>query len=342
MPNAIKSIWAAIEKYHDGETLMASRRATATDIVDCYRVFFEREPESAAVIETHLATKPTLSEFLQRVITVPEFAWVGTQAFTSFAWNPSLYRRIDVTGSASDVDALVEHTRKVWNGYGDQDPFWSVLTNEKYRASSIGQSDIDEFYATGEIDCRVMLELIARVGLSLPPNSTALDLGCGLGRIGEHVSTHVKTYLGVDISSPHLRQANERFKYLRRNNARFMLLPQMLEADLKVDLAFSLITLQHNPPPVIALLIDRLCKLLKQGGIVYFQVPVALTGYEFNLKDYVASPPTHGHMEMHAIPQREVYRLFEENDCQLIEALPDTRIGAIGLSYSFIAQKRIR
>jgi SAM-dependent methyltransferase len=321
---------------------MASRPATATDIVDCYRVFFNREPESAEVINHHLAAKPTLSEFLERVVSVPEFSWVGQRAFTSFAWNPGLYGRVDVNGSRSDIEALVEHTRKVWADYGDQDPFWSVLTNDKYHASSISQGDIDEFYASGAIDCCVMEETLGRVGLSLPANGTGLDLGCGLGRIGEHVSKRVKEYIGVDISPPHLRQATERFKHLGRKNARFMLLPHLLEADLKVDLAFSLIVLQHNPPPVIALLIDRLCKLLKEEGILYFQVPVALTNYEFNLKEYTASPPAHGHMEMHCIPQREVYRLFEANNCQVIEALPDARIGHIGLSYSFIAQKRKR
>lgn len=321
---------------------MASRPATTTDIVDCYQVFFNRAPESPEVINQHLSSKPTLLEFLQRVVSVPEFIWSGQRAFMSFAWNPDLYRRVDVTGSASDIHALVEHTRKVWADYGDQDPFWSVLTNEKYHASIISQADIDEFYATGAIDCRVMEETLRRVGLSLPADGMALDLGCGLGRIGEHVSKHVREYIGVDISPPHLRQATERFNQLERKNARFMLLPELLEADLKVDLAFSLIVLQHNPPPVIALLIDRLCKLLKQEGVLYFQVPVALTTYEFNLKEYVASPPAHGHMEMHCIPQREVYRLFEENDCQVIEALPDARIGHIGLSYSFIAQKRKR
>lgn len=321
---------------------MASRLATATDIVDCYRVFFNREPESAEVIDHHLAAKPTLSEFLERVISVPEFSWTGQRAFASFAWNPALYGRVDVTGSASDIDALVEHTRQVWADYGNQDPFWSVLTNDKYRASSISQGAIDEFYASGEIDCRVIKETLERVGLALPAIGTALDLGCGLGRIGEHVSKHVEKYIGVDISSSHLRQATERFNRLGRKNARFMLLPELLEADLKVDLAFSLIVLQHNPPPVIALLIDRLCKLLTEEGVLYFQVPVGLSNYEFNLKEYVASPPANGHMEMHCIPQREVYRLFEENDCQAIEALPDARIGHIGLSYTFIAQKRRR
>jgi hypothetical protein len=40
----------------------------------------------------------------------------------------------------------------------------------------------------------------------------------------------------------------------------------------KVDAVVTLIVLQHNPPPVIKLILRSLLDALKQGGVAYFQL----------------------------------------------------------------------
>ena len=46
----------------------------------------------------------------------------------------------------------------------------------------------------------------------------------------------------------------------------------------RVDLVYSLIVLQHNPPPVIRLIVRAFLKALNPGGVAYFQVPTTVAG----------------------------------------------------------------
>ena len=46
-------------------------------------------------------------------------------------------------------------------------------------------------------------------------------------------------------------------------------------------------------------------------------------------------------MEMHCLPERDVLRVLDENDCDLLEAAPYDYIDDIGLSYRFLARKRV-
>lgn len=108
----------------------------------------------------------------------------------------------------------------------------------------------------------------------------------------------------------------------------------------RYDLVVSLLVLQHNPPPVIVRLIARFCRALRPGGIFYIQLPVSLYGYRFDLNAYLAAPPTHGLMEMHCLPRREILRIFAANGCSLLEASSEDDIGDIGRSYRFLGRKR--
>ena len=44
-------------------------------------------------------------------------------------------------------------------------------------------------------------------------------------------------------------------------------------------------------------------------------------------------------MEMHPLPQRQVFALLAEHGLIPIEVVPNARIGPSGHSYSFLAQK---
>lgn len=312
---------------------------TAEQIAACYRVFFGRQPESAEVVADHLRRHATLESFLTQVAKAPEFVWTAQRVLASFSDNPRLGGHVDVGGDADQMDRLIAHTRSVWAKYGENDAYYSVLTADKFRAANMGGKTVDEFYATGEADTRRILGCWAKNDRTPNPEGTILDLGCGLGRVGEHLSKHFAGYVGVDISKPHLDQAERRFNDIGRTNGRFRLLQEFVDSDETVDAVISVIVLQHNPPPVIAMLIDRMCKALRPGGLLYFQVPVAIVDYAFDIERYLSNLPAHGIMEMHCVPQREVYRILAENSCRVLESHPDGRIGNIGLSYTFAAYK---
>jgi hypothetical protein len=92
------------------------------------------------------------------------------------------------------------------------------------------------------------------------------------------------------------------------------------------DLLYSVIVFQHNPPPVIARLMDVLFSKVRNGGYVLFQVPTYCSGYSFRWKEYLLD--TRHEMEMHVIPQSEVFRLFKKHGITTIEVQEDGLTGS--------------
>jgi hypothetical protein len=112
----------------------------------------------------------------------------------------------------------------------------------------------------------------------------------------------------------------------------------------RVDAVYTVIVLQHNPPPVIRFLLNGLLQALAPGGVAFFQLLTYQQGYSFDARDYLRAVARQagGQMEMHALPQSRVFEIVAQQDCRVLEVLDDPftgyRRGA--LSNTFLAQKR--
>jgi len=95
----------------------------------------------------------------------------------------------------------------------------------------------------------------------------------------------------------------------------------------KVDLIYSIVVLQHNPPPMIRIIVRELLKALNQGGIAYFQVPTYRKDYSFSLKDYLSNAVKNAEMEMHVLPQHEIFEIAYQEKCMPVEVLEDDLTG---------------
>lgn len=317
--------------------------ATGVDkgtVVACYRALLGREPESDLVIEAHVQAKHTLESFLKACIQSPEFVGQKIEGEAVRA-GPGAREKleIDTTGTPTEMKKLLKHMESVWSKYGKEDPYYSVLTNKIFKKSIINKKTIKEFYYTSNSDFNFINSALNRNSIQLEKESTVLDFGCGLGRIGARFVENNQPYIGVDISRPHLMQAEQYFSEMNFQNYEFILLEDFLQRAEIADLVFSLIVLQHNPPPVIALLIEQMCKALRPGGTVIFQVPTRLNGYRFNMGEYVLNPPNHGVMEMHAFPQQEIFKILRSHGCTPVEVFEADMIGPIGESTIFVAVK---
>jgi hypothetical protein len=89
------------------------------------------------------------------------------------------------------------------------------------------------------------------------------------------------------------------------------------------DLFTSVIVLQHNPPPIIAMLLKGLLCKLRPGGIAYFQVPTYKHDYGFTVDKYLQDAAQTQGMEMHVIPQHVLFDLLRQCGCQLLECRED-------------------
>jgi SAM-dependent methyltransferase len=309
------------------------------DIEAVYRALLGRGVEPRA-LEAHLGGRHTLAGFLKVVTASPEFGWAANRWALQTLRVPTTYGAVQARGTPEQIERLIAHARAVWSSYGEQDPYWSVITAENFRAVAIDTDAIETFYASGANDLIWVLDSCARNGVELDFSGVALDFGCGVARAGQHLAARFAHYIGVDISQPHLKLAAERCASVGLANTTFQTLPQMLDQPPSVDFIYSVLVLQHNAPPVMADLLGRLCAALRPGGLIYFQVPVALRNYTFDLEKYLAAPPAHGQMEMHCLPQRDVFQILADHQVDLLEMLPDYGIGSCGLSATFFGRKR--
>lgn len=138
-----------------------------------------------------------------------------------------------------------------WEQYGEREPYFAVLTDERFLRDRI---DLDEFYATGEAD---VARLFADIGQPFDPKS-ALDFGCGVGRLTRALTQRVPVVVGCDAAESMLQLARAAVP-----SATFATeLP-----DQRFDLVCSLIVFQHIPVPAGMAIVERLLGMVDAGGV---------------------------------------------------------------------------
>jgi SAM-dependent methyltransferase len=194
-----------------------------------------------------------------------------------------------------------------------------------------------EFDATPE-----QLEaMLLRIRIDPSNICRALDYGCGVGRLTIPLARRFRAVLGIDVSEKHIDHARRYAVGCRVKNIDFMRMVDLgqLDAMANVDFILSVIVLQHNPPPVMAVILRKLLNILNPGGCALFQVPTYCRGYRFSCVDYLSGPSPQ--MEMNAIPQRAIYALIRDCRCDLLEVREDGATGApLLISHTFLVQKR--
>jgi hypothetical protein len=106
-------------------------------------------------------------------------------------------------------------------------------------------------------------------------------------------------------------------------------------------LFFSIIVLQHNPPPVILGILDAAFAGLRPGGLAFFQVPTYSSGYSFDFEQFLEKEGRAKSMEMHFVPQANILRLARARGMQLLEIKQDHLVGnyQCWVSNTFLMQK---
>jgi SAM-dependent methyltransferase len=313
--------------------------STGADVTACYERFLGRPPESEAAIAGHLRTAPRLWDLIALVYDSDEARRHRRDVACG-----EIAALQDPSAIATDADPeglalMTNHIRAVWSRYGREEAYYSVLTNPAFLRERVGVHDIETFYATGLAELDGFERVCRRNGLEPDPRWSIFELGCGVGRVGEAFASRYQSYAGADISADHLAIARRRFAERGWSNTRLLLLEPFLAGDLTYDVFFSVIVLQHNPPPIMSAMLEACLSRINSGGLAYFQIPCHLYGYQFSVDRYLAGEGQSQDMEIHALPQHHVFALLARNGLDLVEVTPDDRIGPIGFSYTFLARK---
>jgi ubiquinone/menaquinone biosynthesis C-methylase UbiE len=146
-----------------------------------------------------------------------------------------------------------------WNALGEAEPFFAVLTDERFLRERMSDDDREAFFASGDADVARIFDLIDQPDFT--PRS-ALDFGCGVGRLTRALTKRVERVTGVDVAPSMLRIARENVP-----NASFSL----TTPDQRFDLILSLIVFQHIPIRRGEALLDELLERLESGGVAALQ-----------------------------------------------------------------------
>jgi SAM-dependent methyltransferase len=264
-------------------------------------------------------------------------SFVQSEEFALYHFNPGFSLE---TAPSMDVQiggitpgaqaALWDHIASVWSALGSTDPFWSVLTDERWRSKNMtDEQKIEAFYATGEGDLLRLDGWLSRNSVKLTSEAVCAEYGCGVGRLTQWLAKRFRRVVAFDISEPHLQAARDRLSRLAIDNVDFILVRGIgdLRMLCNIDLFYSFIVLQHNPPPIIAKILSSAFAGLNEGGCCFFQVPTFSTGYRFSLDCYWANLAQRKQMEMHFLPQKIVFELGRKHNVHPIEIQRDGWIG---------------
>lgn len=330
MPKKLLSIWK--KNIVDEDELNAA-------VTWAYRLFLDREPENNYVVEEKRKKLLTTREIRTEFLSSEEYKSKNQPlCHLPMSGNePPL--SIEFT---SDLREIFAHIKTVWEKLGKTEPYWSVLTCERFKSEDI-TSNQDDFYSSGKENVETFFATLLRNGIKPADYETCIEYGCGVGRITAALANKFSKVTAYDISSSHLRIAREYISQSNLKNVEFVLLSSPEDIRLpKTDVVYSVIVLQHNPPPIIQFIIRAMLRALNSGGVAFFQVPTYRLGYRFSLREYLSSDIKREDMEMHVLPQKEIFRIADEEDCRIIEVLED---GWAGIAHgersnTFLIQKR--
>lgn len=122
-----------------------------------------------------------------------------------------------------------------------------------------------------------MFDALGRMGLDVA-GGTALDFGCGVGRLSLPLASRFARVTGIDASPTMVRRARELAGQQGVANVEYV-----TGRDLRIevpsgsqDLVLSLITLQHVPARAQVRYVSEFARVLAPDGIAVFQV---ITGH---------------------------------------------------------------
>jgi len=313
---------------------------TRDDVVHAYRLLLGREPESEAVIAEKMQL-PDIAALRRAFLASDEFKYVACQSAwvcvgDNLAATPL---QVETEADPDTLRRILDRIAVAWREYGESEPFWSVSTNEQFRAGSAA-AHLESLYASGQATADSVMAALCRNGAAIERIEHCLDFGCGVGRITLALAQRFRKVSGLDISEGHLREARKRAASRGIRNASFRAYSSLDEiASLpSYDLLVSFIVLQHNPPPVIRETLRRLLARLNPNGYAVFQVPIYIRDYQFSVREYLSSEQPQ--MEMNALPQPDVHTTLREAGCILLEVREDLWVAHPGMvSQTFIVKK---
>jgi len=215
--------------------------------------------------------------------------------------------------------------KNAWEDLAEQDAMGAILTDPSKVG---GRWDLREFMQTGEAEVETVLGHLTRIGEIPDFGGTALDFGCGVGRLTQALASRFASCVGVDISTLMIRNA---VTLNQHEHCSYQLVTGKVLpfADGTFSFIYSNIVLQHVPRKYAIGYLREFERVLKPGGILVFGVQDCFAAPDFASKmirmrhvlrlrsRLRAALGRSGDMQMHLFPERLVHRAL--SGCRLVD-----------------------
>ena len=289
--------------------------ATTKEVDLAFRFLLGRPPTDAEAMDWAPIRAGSLR---QELMATEEFrsALPGDAVMMPLDLPPSdIVWHADAPGTA----ALLARVQAHWTQLGEERPHWSADNRPEFTPENIA-GNLPLFEASGENEVATLLATLARYGFTPERLPRVCDFGCGVGRVTRPLAKVFRYVTGCDVSPPHLTLA--RMATGASVNYALVGVPDFGMVT-PFDLWVSTLTLQHNPPPLITMILRRMFALLAPGGLAIFQLPTERIGYRFDTAAYLAAPDSGEAMPIHVLPQTVVFALAAEAHCVPLEVRED-------------------
>lgn len=176
-----------------------------------------------------------------------------------------------------------------WEKWGARDPYFSILTDPKFRASAITPEAREEFFALGRRHADHVLQTCRTYLDPAFEPRRVLDFGCGVGRVVIPFAAVAEEVVGIDISPSMLAEAQRNCELQGVQNARLLLSDDALSnVDGSFDLVHSCIVIQHIEVERGLRLFERLLRRIAPGGVGAIQITF---GWDAHAENYGVEPP---------------------------------------------------
>lgn len=204
------------------------------------------------------------------------------------------------TRPAEDPDATLVDTDTAWEQWGQRDPYFGVLTDERFRASRITDELKEEFFASGRQHVDHVLETLRRHGDPAFAPKRVLDFGCGVGRLVIAFARDADMVVGMDVSPSMLEEAKANCRLRNITNVTLVGSDDTLSAaDGPFDLVHSCIVLQHIEVKRGTALFAQLVRKIRPGGHGAIHVTFGWTAHAdtWGQEPPPPPPPSPSHMQ---------------------------------------------
>lgn len=222
-------------------------------------------------------------------------------------------------------------TDKDWEFYGKSDPYFGVVTWDKFKRDNLDSRSKQDFFQTGEAYIAATLNNVEQYFCPNFHPTHTLDFGCGVGRLAIPLAATSTSVTGVDVSTSMLEEGQANCQELGIDNIKFIQGDDTLSnVSGTFDFIHSFIVFQHIPTPRGERILERLLNLLSEDGIgvlhfTYFHDSNRWQSFKYqaykqlpwlwSLKNRIKGLSPRPLMEMNLYNLNTIFHILQDHGC---------------------------